>query len=328
MVWCILFYLVLRETSSTAVGDAIADSLISNGFIAITAFIITNSLRYYHPQSYTYIFALGGSLIMTLLWLFVTDVVLGFIYNENEKLLYVEGLQTVRFSFGFIIHCKMMMLGLIWGKMGAETAEQSRKTETEAMLREAELFNLRRQLQPHFLFNSLNSISALIGIDPGKARNMVYQLSEFLRGTIKRDDTGFITFEEELEHLQLYLDIEKVRFGHRLHHNIHSSEEALSAKLPPLLLQPIMENAIKFGLYGTTGEVEINLNAEIVDNYLFLTVSNPFDTDTQTESGNGTRFGLKSIRRRLYLLYARNDLLTTQVNENQFIVTLKIPFKK
>ncbi len=82
--------------------------------------------------------------------------------------------------------------------------------------REAELYKLRQQLQPHLLFNSLNSISALITIQPAQARKMIQQLSDFLRGTLKKEENQWISLEDELQHLQLYLDIEKVRFGHRL----------------------------------------------------------------------------------------------------------------
>ena len=117
-----------------------------------------------------------------------------------------------------------------------------------------------QQLQPHFLFNSLNSINALIGFKPDEARKMIHQLSDFLRGTLKKDDDQLqVTLNDELQHLNLYLEIEKVRFGHRLQTEISCDERSGSAKLPSMLLQPIVENAIKFGLYDTTGEVVVSL---------------------------------------------------------------------
>src|SRR5690606_35869240 len=117
------------------------------------------------------------------------------------------------------------------------------------LLRSAELAKLRQQLQPHFLFNSLNSISALAGSKPEEARKMVHQLSEFLRGTLHKDEQTLVPFSDELRHLQLYLDIEKVRFGNRLKTEIDTHETCLNLKLPSLILQPVVENAIKFGLY-------------------------------------------------------------------------------
>ena len=121
------------------------------------------------------------------------------------------------------------------------------------MAKESELFKLRQQLQPHFLFNSLNSINALIGNRPDEARKMVQQLSDFLRGTIKKEETQWVTLQEEMQYLQLYLDIEKVRFGNRLSTAIEIGEDVSEMTLPALILQPIVENAIKFGLYDTTG---------------------------------------------------------------------------
>jgi two-component system, LytTR family, sensor kinase len=133
-----------------------------------------------------------------------------------------------------------------------------------------------------------------------------------------------VSLEEELQQLQLYLDIEKVRFGHRLQAAIENSVAENKAFLPAMLLQPIVENAIKFGLYDTTGAVPIFLTAKMEQNALTIQVSNPFDAATHT-SNSGTGFGLTSVQRRLYLLFARNDLLQTASNDGQFITTLKIP---
>jgi two-component system, LytTR family, sensor kinase len=185
-------------------------------------------------------------------------------------------------------------------------------------------YKLRQQLQPHFLFNSLNSINALIGIRPEEARKMVQQLSDFLRGTIKKEETQWVTLHEELQYLQLYLDIEKVRFGNRLTTVIESDESTVQMKLPALLLQPIMENAIKFGLYDTTGETVIRLYTGIDENNLIIKVLNPFDPETSSPR-QGTGFGLKSVQRRLYLLFARTDLLTTETKDNIFTTIVKVP---
>lgn len=117
--------------------------------------------------------------------------------------------------------------------------------------------------------------------------------------------------KEELEHLRLYLEIEKVRFGHRLNIEINVTDEVKEASIPPLLLQPIVENAIKFGLYGTIDQIVVSMDAQFDQGYLHLEIKNPFDVQTQS-AGRGTGFGLSSIQRRLFLLYSRNDLLTTE----------------
>jgi two-component system LytT family sensor kinase len=153
---------------------------------------------------------------------------------------------------------------------------------------------------------------------------MIHQLSDFLRGTLKRDEQQSVTLEEELHHLELYLDIEKVRFGSRLQTDIQVDDVAKKLHVPALLLQPIVENAIKFGLYDTIGEVMITLEAKNINEQLRITISNPYDEETAV-STQGTGFGLASIHRRLYLLFARNDLLKTSSAENIFTTTLLIP---
>ncbi|HAL82493.1 MAG TPA: sensor histidine kinase, partial [Mucilaginibacter sp.] len=141
---------------------------------------------------------------------------------------------------------------------------------------------------------------------------------------LKKDDQQQVALTDELQHLNLYLDIEKVRFGHRLQTEISCDEKAGSAVLPSMLLQPIVENAIKFGLYDTTGDVVVSLRAEMDGNYLILMVQNPYDPQTSRPK-QGTGFGLRGVQRRLYLLFARNDLMETHTNDNIFTTIIKVP---
>lgn len=153
---------------------------------------------------------------------------------------------------------------------------------------------------------------------------MVQQLSDFLRGTIRKEETQWVNLQEELQYLELYLDIEKVRFGNRLETVVVTDETTRQMKLPALLLQPIVENAIKFGLYDTTGRTVISLTTAMENGELVITVTNPFDPETSSPK-QGTGFGLKSVGRRLYLLFARHDLLSTDARDSQFTTVVKIP---
>ena len=144
------------------------------------------------------------------------------------------------------------------------------------------------------------------------------------RGTLRKEEHQWVSLADELQHLGLYLEIEKVRFGHRLDTQITCDAETGSLKLPPMLLQPIVENAIKFGLYDTTDAITVQLTAKKQEEHLLIEVQNPFDPGTSAPR-QGTGFGLSSVQRRLYLLFARNDLLATRTEENLFITTVKIP---
>ncbi|MEP6749774.1 MAG: GHKL domain-containing protein, partial [Bacteroidota bacterium] len=138
------------------------------------------------------------------------------------------------------------------------------------------------------------------------------------------EEQQWIPVEEELQYLQLYLDIEKVRFGNRLSTVFETAPASLQMKMPAMLLQPLVENAIKFGLYDTTGDTIIRISTSMANNTLVIIVQNPYDEET-AQPRRGTGFGLHSIQRRLYLLFARNDLLATEAQNNVFTTTVKIP---
>jgi sensor histidine kinase YesM len=302
---------------------ALIDAIISNAFLAGACVLIINNLRFYRPKRNKYIYIIVLCITITGFWLMLVDYLLESIYSDNKSLIgFIEDSLPVRFNIGFLLTGCTAMISLLW--YHSEDQQESRllMSETQAIAKDAELYSLRQQLQPHFLFNSLNSISALVGNNPEQARNMINQLSAFLRGTMNKEDTKLVTLDEELNHLQLYLDIEKVRFGHRLRTVIHKPGKAF--KLPPMILQPIVENAIKFGLYDTTGEVTIEISAEQSGNDLLITVKNPYDEQTAFPN-KGTGFGLSSIKRRLFLLFTRTDLIFTSSDKQIFTTVVKIP---
>ena len=304
---------------------AIIDSLISNTLLLMACLLVMNTLRYYLPKGQQYINIFSICLFLTIIWLLLSKWLLKVSLGHYEG--YTNLLQhslSIRFSIAFLLLGCVTMISILWYNQLEQKEKDERKTDAEKLAKEAELFKLRQQLQPHFLFNSLNSINALIGSRPEEARKMVQQLSDFLRGTIKKEETQWVTLQEELQYLQLYLDIEKVRFGNRLATEIEIDEPTKQLKLPALLLQPIVENAIKFGLYDTTGDTVIRLYAGKEGDNLIIKVLNPFDPET-TSPKQGTGFGLKSVQRRLYLLFARTDLLTTHAKENIFTTVVKIP---
>ncbi len=304
---------------------AFIDSAISNTLLLLACLLVMNTLRYYLPSGKQYINIFSICLFLTIVWLLLTKLLLRVSLNHypgyNELL---HHSLSIRFSIAFLLLGCVTMISILWYTQQDQKEKDERKTDAEKLAKEAELFKLRQQLQPHFLFNSLNSINALIGSRPEEARKMVQQLSDFLRGTIKKEDTQWVTLQEELQYLQLYLDIEKVRFGNRLNTEIEIDESTKQLKLPALLLQPIVENAIKFGLYDTIGDTVIRLYARKDGDNLVIKVQNPFDPATSSPR-QGTGFGLKSVQRRLYLLFARTDLLTTEAKENIFTTVVKIP---
>ena len=305
---------------------SIKDSVLSNVLLVGACILISNNLKYYLPKQQRYGYLLGLCLLTAGAWVLAIKYMLpnAITNNENGYDAFLIKSLPVRFSVAFLVIGCMAMISVIWHGFEDQKTSALRKTEAEQLTKDAELYKLRQQLQPHFLFNSLNSINALIGTRPQEARTMVHQLSDFLRGTLKREEQQWILVEEELEYLRLYLDIEKVRFGNRLSTVFETAAESLQARIPAMLLQPLVENAIKFGLYDTTGDTVVRISTAISNRMLVVTVQNPFDEET-SQPRRGTGFGLHSIQRRLYLLFARNDLLTTTGINNVFTTTVKIP---
>jgi two-component system, LytTR family, sensor kinase len=304
---------------------ALLDMLLTNGLLAVICLLLSNNLRYYRPRKAKYLYILIVCIAMSGLWAGAVRYGVGAILQYDEAYFnFLDSSMPIRFNIALLVTACISLMSELWYALEEQKESEDRKTTAEKLAREAELYNLRRQLQPHFLFNSLNSISALVNTEPEQSRKMIHQLSDFLRGTLKKEENQWTSFGEELEHLQLYLDIEKVRFGYRLHTEIISDEKCSQRQIPHMLLQPVVENAIKFGLYDTTEAVTIRVQASVTDHYLVITVQNPFDPETSSPR-QGTGFGLSSVQRRLYLLFYRNDLLITTAENNLFTTTIKIP---
>jgi two-component system LytT family sensor kinase len=303
---------------------AFTDGLVNTILLAAACWLINNNLRYYQPGKGSYINILIWCAALAIICSVGCRWILPLLTTGDAFLQFLINSVYLRGFIDFLAIGWMAMISIIYYSQIDQKENEKRKSEAEKLARDAELYNLRQQLQPHFLFNSLNSINALIGFKPDEARRMIHQLSDFLRGTLKKDDQLQVPLTDELTHLNLYLDIEKVRFGHRLQTEISCDAQSGTALLPSLLLQPIVENAIKFGLYDTTGDVVVSIRAEMEGNFLILMVQNPYDPQTSRPK-QGTGFGLRGVQRRLYLLFARNDLIETHANDNIFTTIIKVP---
>ena len=194
---------------------------------------------------------------------------------------------------------------MVRARAGSRVARTQRSEAKEDELRilaqDAELRALRAQLNPHFLFNSLNSISALTTLDPARARTMCILLSDFLRGSLKLGEQRMVPLAEEVDLLKAYLAIEQIRFGARLQVAWEIEPEVLGEWIPALLLQPLVENAIKHGIAGLTEGGVVRVCARAEGGTLEIKVENPVDPDMPPAQGLG--LGLRQVRSRLQLRF-------------------------
>jgi signal transduction histidine kinase len=200
----------------------------------------------------------------------------------------------------------------------------NKESELKTSAKVAELNALKSQINPHFLFNSLNSISALTVSESKQAREMVLKLSEFLRFSIAEKPDAMRSFSDEVENITRYLDIEKVRFGNKLKINTDIAKKCLEAKVPSLILQPIVENSVKHGLCESLDKVEIRIVADCFQGYLKVQVENDFENG-QPKNNSRNGIGLQNISQRLKLIYGREDLISVGKDNNKFLVTLTFP---
>ncbi|MBI9072491.1 MAG: histidine kinase [Melioribacteraceae bacterium] len=204
-------------------------------------------------------------------------------------------------------------------------ATQLKESEMKSLFKEAELKSLKYQINPHFIFNSLNSISSLTISDPELAREMTIKLSTFFRSTLLNNEKKLNSLEDELESIKLYLDIEKIRFEDKFEYVENLDKVCEKALLPNMILQPIFENAIKHGVYESLEKVIIDFKCSKKDNYLVLTIENNFDPESVSKRGEG--IGLSNIASRLKMIYDQDNLMTYERKKSSFIVTLYIPFE-
>jgi LytS/YehU family sensor histidine kinase len=200
---------------------------------------------------------------------------------------------------------------------------QARALEARVLTRDAELKALRAQVNPHFLFNCLHSISALTSMDSGRAREMCILLADFLRATLRLGGKESITLEEELALIRGYLAIEKVRFGARLTMEEDVESETNAVLIPPLLLQPLVENAIRHGIANLPDGGVIRLGVHRQGAAVAIEVENSFDPESPASLKTGV--GLENIRQRLHTRYAEAGKISVKAEDGQFLVRLSLP---
>lgn len=309
---------------------AIADSLVFNILFALLAVTIWFPVRYSNPDGrlsvrivLTYIMV--GLVIITG-WLYMGYMILKLmLVNQEEYFRFLNDSFTARLATGILYYGVTLLIYhlFIYGK--ELEAKKLTETNLNLLVKESELNVLRSQLNPHFLFNSLNSISSLTISDPETARDMIIKLSEFLRYALRHGEKEKTKLAEEIKNIELYLQIEKIRFGDKLVFEKEISEECVGGLIPNMILQPLFENAVKHGVYESTEPITIRMKCKEVPSGMQIEISNNFDRTQVSRKGAG--IGLKNVKNRLKLIYGGDDLVKVEQSANVFSVRLEIPQK-
>jgi two-component system LytT family sensor kinase len=265
----------------------------------------------------------SGAISITL-WVLITKFIMTTVLPEqNNYQAYWAATFPYRVGSGVFIYGLIILSYYLFESLSNLSEKNAKEAKLESLVKETELKMLRSQINPHFLFNSLNSVSSLTITNPEKARDMVVKLSEFMRYALSRKDEQPVTLQNELENLRLYLDIEQVRFGDKLTTEEYIEGNCLDFKIPVMLLQPLYENAVKHGVYESTESVKIITRAKIIDGFIEIIISNNYDTTPSLKKGTGT--GLLNVTRRLELFYGNKATIKTTKENGIYTVTLYLP---
>lgn len=272
---------------------------------------------------------LVGALVATSLWILVARM----LADELSESAAFRGLDR-RFSAGIPllvgtgILFYLLSVAFYYILLGIEASRdaEARVLQASMLAREAELRALKAQVNPHFLFNSLNSISALTGSDPSKAREMCILLGDFLRRTLGLGEKSAIPLGEELSLIHAFVAVEKIRFGPRLNMVENIDPQALGMSVPPLLLQPLVENAVAHGIANLIDGGCIRLDVNLRNDELAILVENTFDPEAPLRRRNGV--GLANVRQRLEARYGNRAKFGAEATGTSFRVALEFPAEK
>ena len=299
-------------------------------FRAVVGFVLTTILWRIYRRLVNR-FSLGNIVISVL----VLSVIFGCLWAAIEEV-YIWARSQDVYSFSLLRFPKvaldyvMTVTGWSAAYFGIKywqksQVEQENALQATFLADKAQLEVLRYQLNPHFLFNALNSIRASVDEDSNRAKQMITQLSEFLRHSLLSAEKKEIPLREELEAVQNYLAIEKIRFEEKLELEFEIEEEAESFSVPCLLLNPLVENAIKHGLQTSPKPLKIKISARLKDEKLIVEVANTGKLDNLHNS-NGTKIGLKNVRERLEKLFPDKSSFEL-IQQGDFVVA-KIEISK
>lgn len=323
----LILYFFLIYYGNTDTGIAVVDSIV---FITLLGAL---GLSYWYSARYISIEGtnrkgailshISGAVISSVLWLGVGYLIVNSIIGHDKYFKFFTATLTWRFLIGILFYFLINAFYYIIVYYNTLQEKTLKESELKSLVTEAELKSLKFQINPHFIFNSLNSMSALTTIDPDKAREMILKLAEFLRYTLANNERQENILSDEIRNLRLYLDIEKIRFEDKFDFVSSIDPGCETIKVPNMILQPLFENAIKHAVYDSLDKVVIKLICRCENNFLKVCVENNFEKSGSHKKGAG--IGLQNIKKRLALIYGRDNLMEVHKEEETFRVILYIP---
>lgn len=310
--------------------EAIIDSLVFNSIFAFTSiglwYIVINNDLFGESSIDQVITHISAFVISLIIWLFASTHLLRLLLADHpDYIQFLEKSINIRIFVGIVLYIINLLFFYLLKTIKQLRDKEKHEKQITKLLRDTELEALKTQINPHFLFNSLNSIHALTRSNPEKASEMILQLSDYMRYSLNRGGERLTTLQEEIMNLEKYLSIEKIRFGNKLNYTCSVTEESHGMKIPPMLLQPLFENAIKHGLYSVTDGFYLHVDITSGPKKLQIVIENNFDSNFPSKDHKG--LGINNVKNRLLNIYGRSDLIfiTRDPERGIFKIILNIP---
>ncbi|NRB83331.1 MAG: histidine kinase [Winogradskyella sp.] len=317
-----------RNVSNVYMNYVIAEGVLCGFLGFILSFVILFFVEKYFDignYSKTDIYKLVGVVILTqiiyhiLLWPLL-NVPMNYYFQRSNSLTLIQKLSNVPHFLAYYLVWLFVILTLKF--VHHINTIKVNQLKLEANLKDAQLNTLKGQINPHFMFNSLNNIRGLMLEDVNKARNMLTSLSETLRYSLTKNGINSISLEDELEMVENYIEVSKIQFEDRLDFETQIDEKSIDKQIPPMIIQILIENAIKHGISTLKRGGKVKLTTLIEADQLYIEVAN---TGHIRHAENSTYLGLENIKQRLKLLYGTNALFTLNEIGDKVVATIKIP---
>jgi two-component system LytT family sensor kinase len=325
----LLFVNLVSISSNLSFGATLTDVIIFNlllGALGISFWFSSKYLSIENTKITRIVLVhFTGGILVTIVWLLLGYFAVMSLVKDTDLYgnFFIQTIKS-RFIIGLLFYFLLTAFYYIVIYYSGFQERLVKETELKNLITQAELRSLKFQINPHFIFNSLNSMSALTEIDPKKAKQMIIKLADFLRYTLANNDKQKNTLNEELRNIKLYLDIEKIRFEDKFEYIEELDKQCGKTEIPSMILQPLFENAIKHAVYETLDRVTIKLNCDKLDNFLKISINNNFEGESHKK---GAGVGLKNIKERLSLIYHQDNLMEIKKDNGSFTVNIYIPLE-
>ncbi|WP_235297516.1 sensor histidine kinase [Portibacter marinus] len=322
-------YLSLKNSGELQ--DNIVWVIVNSAVAFFGGLILTTIYRYYlKSQSINLLnfkvtlrYIVIGTLVLTIAFLGLVAILLLFAHDGRI-------ITLLEFFGNFFIFGVLM---LIWNSiyfmihyLHSWKNAESEKWQLVATMKEAQLGNLKAQINPHFMFNAINNIRALISEDAEKAKLMLLNFSDMFRYALIHNNQSLVTLRNEIEIVKKYLELLSIQFEEKLSYAIHVDQDLLDEKVPPMMLQLLVENAVKHGISELPGGGTVKVNVSVKDDQIILRVSNSGSLNSSSDLQQKLGVGLRNISERLRLLYGTKGKL--HLGEGEGMVTAEVSYPK